>query len=460
MTPEEEFLMLGPFSTTPNGSALHNSVITCQHCYGTPPFHGTACPLFQPAEVAASGTTDQPQRRMVVTPASKIRLRRVSWLWDTTPKNELPTSHGRIPMNALTIAAGKGGVGKSQFACWMAARITKGTLPGELYGHPHSVFYASTEDSWSQVIAPRLIAAGADLDRVFKVDVQDDDALSATLTLPRDTSLLGQSAEEHDVALFIADPLLSMVDDTINDYRAREVRTALEPLISAAERHSFTVLGIAHFTKAGGADPLHRLAGSGAFGQMIRSLIAFSEVERDDEAAEPEFVLSIEKNNLGREGLPSFTYAIRNHVVETDDGPSYVGRFDLGDTSSTSVREQMINGMQPEADRGAVVDAADWLEGYLADNGGREAAGTIKKAARANGIADRTIDRAKKKLGLTSAHSGFGKERKSEWVLPGWVEPEAAWVPSKAAPEAPASMPRIDEVLAPDALPGIDHDID
>jgi len=459
MTPEEEFLMTGSFSA--NGS-IPQSVVTCPHCYGTPPKHGTRCPLFQATIIIPEATPEIPEvvpRRLVITPASDIRLRRVSWLWDTTPKGAPPTSHGRIPMNALTIAAGHGGTGKTQFACWMTAQITRGVLPGELYGRPHSVFYASTEDSWSQTLAPRLIAAGADMDRVFRIEVQDDGAMSARLTLPIDTSLLGQAAEEHDAVLFVADPLLSLLDDGINDYRAREVRSALEPLISSAERHRFTILGIAHFTKSGGADPLQRLAGSGAFGQMIRSLIAFSEVEKDDEDAEPEFVLSIEKNNLGREGLPSFKYAIRSATVDTDEGPSLVSRFDLGDTSTTSVKEQMINGMQPEMDRGAVTDAAVWLEGWLADNHGRDAAGAIKKAARANGYAERTIDRAKKKLGLISAHSGFGKERKSEWVLPDWIDPEAAWASPRSTPDEGAEPSEVDEVPEPDVLPGIDHDV-
>jgi len=50
--------------------------------------------------------------------------------------------------------------------------ITRGTLDGEFHGTPRSVIVA-TEDPWSETIVPRLIAAGADLNRVYRCDVRD-----------------------------------------------------------------------------------------------------------------------------------------------------------------------------------------------------------------------------------------------------------------------------------------------
>ncbi|MEU6944268.1 AAA family ATPase [Streptomyces sp. NPDC046316] len=374
-------------------------------------------PALEPAEgVPAQGTP----RRLVLTPASSIRIKPVRWLWDTTPVDAPPTSHGRVPLNSLGIAAGGPGLGKSQFAGWMTARITTGTLPGELYGKPRGVIYAATEDSWSMTIAPRLVAAGADMDRVFRVDVVDDEEMHARLTLPKDISLMGKAAEEYSVALLVADPLLSMIDSSINDYRAAEVRSALEPLVAAADRYNFTILGLAHFTKAGGADPLSRVAGSGAFGQLIRSLIAFAKEEAED--GTEQFVMSLEKNNLGRLGLPSHSYVIQPATVETPEGPSYVSRFVLGPESTTSVREVMRNESNGESG-GAGSEVVEWLSGYLTDLGGSEEAREIKKAARAQTFSDSAVDRAKKKLGIRSKQQGFGKERTSHWFLPSaWVE--------------------------------------
>ncbi|MBM7091034.1 AAA family ATPase [Streptomyces sp. S12] len=372
-----------------------------------------------PTEPPEDEAPQQPEPRgLLLRPASAIKIRPVRWLWDTTPEGAPPTSHGRIPLYSLALAAGGPGLGKSQFAVWMTAQITRGQLPGELYGKPRPVIYAAAEDSWSFTIAPRLVAAGADMDLVFHVTVVDDERPHARLTLPVDTSLLAKEAERHSVALLVMDPLLSYIDKGVNDYRAAEVRQALEPLVDAADQHRFTILGLAHFTKAGAADPLSRVAGSGAFGQLIRSLIAFAKEEGDRD--EPDrFVMSLEKNNLGRLGLPSYEYAIQPVTVSTEEGPSYVSRFVLGAETTTSVREVMREEGQPDANRGETNETVEWLRAYLTDAGGADLAADVKAAARKDGISESSLQRARRKLGVTMRHSGFGKNRRSEWSLPG-----------------------------------------
>lgn len=384
-------------------------------------------PNWQPNVDAEKDAT---ARQLVLTPASSIRMRRVRWLWDTTPSGAPPTSHGRIPLNSLAIAAGGPGLGKSQYAVWLTARITTGTLPGELYGKPRGVIYAATEDSWAYTIAPRLVAAGADMDLVFRVDVRDDEEMHARLTLPKDISLMGKAAEAYSVGLLVADPLLSMIDASINDYRAAEVRSALEPLVAAADRHSFTILGLAHFTKAGGADPLSRIAGSGAFGQLIRCLIAFAKQEGEDGV--DEFVMSLEKNNLGRLGLPSHSYEIQPVTVETDEGPTYVSRFVLGPESTTSVRDVMRAETNGDVG-GSGSEVAEWLQGWLTDLGGSDEAREIKKAAKKESFSESAVDRAKKKLGIKSKQQGFGRDRTSHWYLPeAWEREVVADLPRTA----------------------------
>jgi hypothetical protein len=51
--------------------------------------------------------------------------------------------------------------------------------------------------------------------------------------------------------------------------------------------------------------------------------------------------------------------------------------------------------------------------------GGSETADIIKKAAKAAGLNDSAVDRAKKKLGVKATQSGFGTLKKSLWELPG-----------------------------------------
>src|SRR6266851_8041651 len=84
-------------------------------------------------------------RRVRLTPASAIPMRPVRWLWD-----------GRIPAGAITLLPGREGIGKSLALAWLAARLTRGQLPGLHYGTARPVIYAATEDSWGHTIAPRL----------------------------------------------------------------------------------------------------------------------------------------------------------------------------------------------------------------------------------------------------------------------------------------------------------------
>jgi hypothetical protein len=379
----------------------------------------------QLAAVPDDPEQEPPGRGLILRPASGIRIRPVRWLWDTTPEGAPPTSHGRIPLYSLCIAAGGPGLGKSQFAVWMTARVTRGELPGELYGKPMGVIYAAAEDSWTYTIAPRLIAAGADMDLVFHVSVHDDERPYARLTLPIDTSLLAQEAERYNVGLMVLDPLLSYIDKGINDYRAAEVRAALEPLVAAADRHHFTILGLAHFTKAGAADPLARVAGSGAFGQLLRSLIAFAK-EDGDQDGEERFVMSLEKNNLGRLGLPSHEYKIQPVTIETDEGPSYVSRFVLGPETSTSVRQVMrdettVGGV----DKSERTEAMEWLEDYMT---ARERAGVaepkeVYAAAKIARITDNALREAKRRLRIKSVKQKGVRDGGWFWQMPGFDAP-------------------------------------
>ena len=139
-------------------------------------------------------TTGQQQdngRRLKATKASDITMRATRWLWEVG-------EHCWIPMGELVGLGGREGVGKSTVCAHLAAKVTKGELPGDYYGTPKSVIIVSTEDDWSATIKPRLVAAGADLDRVFHVTAVGR-GLEGTLSLPEDTDRLEELIGEHDV---------------------------------------------------------------------------------------------------------------------------------------------------------------------------------------------------------------------------------------------------------------------
>src|SRR5699024_6958457 len=154
----------------------------------------------------------------------------------------------------LSIAAGREGTGKSSFGIWLAAQISNGQLGGNLHGTRHTVFYVAVEDSWKYTLAPRLIAAGADLSKIGRFDVINMHDEEITLSLPHDNNLLESAIREHGAGLVVIDPLMSVIGERIDTHREREVRSALDPLARLADRTGAVLLGVAHFNKGAGTD--------------------------------------------------------------------------------------------------------------------------------------------------------------------------------------------------------------
>jgi hypothetical protein len=348
----------------------------------------------------ARDSEQQSGRRVLLTRASSIRMRPVHWAWTE-----------RIPNGALTVIPGREGIGKSLLLAWLAAQITRGTLPGVFYGQPRPVIYAATEDSWSHTIGPRLYAAGADLDRVYRVDVEQDGKIDQ-LTLPSDTSALAHEIRQLGVALLAADPLLSLIHAGIDTHRDRDLRTALEPLARLADETKCAVVGLAHFNKSASSDALNLITGSRAFSAVARAVLA---IARDTEADDGSCVLSQAKNNLGRLDLPSLRYVVNTAEVPTEEGPAYVGRLEFTGESERSVTDILSDAAGDGEGTSDRNHAAQWLTDYLSAHGGEAAVTDLVKAARAEGIAERTLRRARAKAGAVADRSGF--PARSIWRL-------------------------------------------
>lgn len=352
-------------------------------------------------------------RRLVLTAASEIEPVPVVWAW-------AEDGEGRIPSGSLSIAAGREGTGKSSFGVWLAAQITRGVLPGQLYGKPRAVIYAAVEDSWKHTLVPRLIAAGADLTAVYRCEVYEDDALDTTLSLPLDNARLEVEIRRLGAALLVLDPLMSTIGAKIDTHREREVRTALDPLARLADRSRCVVLGIAHFNKGSGTDPSSLITGSGAFKNVPRSVFGFA-VDRDDGHR----VMTQTKNSLGKLDLPSLQYAIEDATVPTRLGPAHVGRLVWLGQSERTVSDILGDAGGGE-DREERDEAADWLRTYLADQGGEAAFGDLIKAARADGLNERTLRRARGRAGVDTQRVGFPSRTVWRLLLSGHSPDSAA----------------------------------
>lgn len=348
-------------------------------------------------------------RQLRLTSAADIVPRPTHWIWTA-----------RIPAGSIAIGPGREGIGKSLFCAWLTARVTTGTLTGIHEGAPRGVVYAATEDSWERTIAGRLIAAGADMARVYRVDVThqsaEHPATILPLSLPRDCEQLADAMLAHNVALLVLDPLISAVDSRIN-VNQEELRTALEPLAQLADRTGAAVFGLAHFNKASGTDVLSRVTGSRAFAAVARAAIAFA---RDPNATDGSCVISQVKNNLGPLDLPSLRYRIESVPLDTPEGPAEWGRLVmLGETDLhvEAILNDTENGAGADGGGGSRNETAAWLSDYLTDAADPVPSAQVKKAARTAGFSERAIERAARSLKVDTRSVGF--PRITMWSLPG-----------------------------------------
>jgi len=341
-------------------------------------------------KLAGPDADDEAGRRMVLTRASDIKPARVVWLWE-----------GRLALGTLSLLAGRESLGKSTLGYWIAARITRGELPGESITRARSVMVCAAEDSWEHTIVPRLMASGADLDRVLRVEMVTADDIHDSLSLPRDLAAVERDATEHDVAMLILDPLMSRLSDKLDTHRDGDVRRALEPLVTTAQSTGMAVLGLIHHNKSGSDDPLQLVMGSRAFTAVARSV--HTVIRDPEDESDRRRLFGTPKNNLGRDDLPTLAFTIEGYAVETDDGTQIV----WGDEVAESITETMRRSHLSHEDRSSTSEAADWLSDYVTSQGGVAPSRDIKAAGVKEGHTVDALKRARRRLGFYVTSQGF-----------------------------------------------------
>ncbi len=340
-----------------------------------------------------------PDRKATVEWASSIRPERQVWLWDN-----------RIPAGTVSALAGRGGTGKTTYAMHLAAHLSRGQLPGQHHHSPRTTLIWSGEDAWGPVLVPRLIAAGADLSKIGKLAITSA-VVDGEVTpqLPVDVSRLRQAITDSGAALVIIDPIASTMTGDL--HREADVRDALDPLAKLAADTGAVIMFVRHFGKGPG-HPSDKMSGSHAFRDAVRSVFLFAEDDNPDEAR---IVVTQDKGNYAPPGNESFAFRLENVTVPTDDGPVPVARVvELG-VSDESVGDIINRATNRDEDADARTEAERWLEDYLTMQGEVASKDAKRDAAKA-GIAERTLQRASKSLGVQTDSKGM--PRCTYWSLP------------------------------------------
>ena len=294
---------------------------------------------------------------------SDVELTPVEWLWKPY-----------LPFGKLSVLQGNPGEGKTYFAMHLAAACTNGKLlPNMERMEPFNVIYQTAEDGLGDTVKPRLIEAGADLDRVLVIDDSD-----VRLTLSDER--IEKAIVENNARLVIIDPIQAYLGADVDMNRANEVRPIFMRLGQVAQRTGCAILLIGHLNKAAGMQSLQRGLGSIDIAAAVRSVMFIGKLKHDPTMR----ILTHEKSSLAPPGV-SLAFSLGD-----EGGFRWVGEYDI-------TADEMLSGIEPQRET-KTQQAKDLICTLLA--GGKQVfSEDIDKAALERGIPGRTVRDAKRELG-------------------------------------------------------------
>ena len=317
-----------------------------------------------------------------------VQREEVEWLWT-----------GRLPRGRLAVLEGNPGVNKSWLALAIAAGVTRGLpLFGDEGEHkPQGVIVLTAEDGLADTVRPRAEDMGADLDLVHVLTaVRDAEGKEQFPNLATDLDAVEAVVRRGGYGLLIINPLNAYLGSRVDYTRDNDVRRVLGPLAQLAERYNLVVICIRHLTKGGRDKAIYRGQGSIAYTAAARVVLLVGE-RPDDENRR---VLVCTKNNLAPKPP-----ALEFEVVE--------GEFRwIGESDVTADALLAPQDGDEKSDRDA---AQEFLRAEL-ENGDRPQQAIAKAAARLD-FSKRTLERAKKALGVKSFNVPIpGQQGAGQWV--------------------------------------------
>ncbi|MDB6060517.1 MAG: hypothetical protein JWM78_620 [Verrucomicrobiaceae bacterium] len=333
--------------------------------------------------------------------AADIKPEPIRWLWP-----------GWFARKKLAILAGVAGTGKTTVVISLAATLTNaGRWPdGKPCRIPGNVLIWSSEDDPADTLIPRLIAAGANLNRVHIIQgAVASDGESVPFDPANDIAMLHRAVDKlGGAALLMVDPIVSAVGGDM--HKANDVRRSLQALVDFAAALDCAVIGISHFAKGSkGSSPQERVIGSQAFSALARTVLVCAKQE-DGES----HVLARAKSNISQDD-GGFSYTIEPAMVDENIETT---RIKWGGSVEGSAREIL----------GAVESEPESFDGDLSDDAanilrdilhlGEMLSRDVKGQMRQEGFSEKVIRTARERLSVIARPEGFGKDRKTFWSLP------------------------------------------
>ena len=337
------------------------------------------------------------EETFVLRKLDEVEPEGIQWIWD-----------GYLARGKVTLLCGDPGLGKSQLALDLAARVTIGShFPNGPRAPQSSVLLLTSEDGLADTVAPRLIAAGADLSRISTLDhnAVGQDRFSLKVHLAELAQMIDQVG---DVQLVVIDALSSYLGD-IDANSQNDVRNVIDPLSQLAEDKGVAILGVCHPPKGKQINSVHSVSGSLSIAAAARAIFIVTKEPESDRR-----LLLCAKSNLAV--MPSGRgFSV---ITEPLPGKAITAPRVLWDDAPVDLSADQALAAQAETSRGgyALQEAKTFLEDFLG-NGPRFTI-EVKEAAKDHLIAWRTVERAKTGLKIETKKDPGDLKGRWKWALP------------------------------------------
>lgn len=339
---------------------------------------------------------------------------RVEWAAATEIEEPKELWHDLLPLGALTIISGMGGIGKSTLDAWLASMASNGRMEGDVPGKL-KVLMVMDEDDWARDTVPRLIAAEANLKNVGKLYIKRPELAEVGVpTFPNDVGLLQRVIQENGFKLVILDVVTSMMAAGMDTNKQADVRLLLNPLLRVAQETECTIIAVNHWRKQGGSIS-HMISGSTAYRDTARCIWGVMK----DPDSNKRFV-KIDKYNRSPKQGATFEFELESRAIPGWE--KTVGAVTNWRESTTDAQAIMDRAEAPEVF--AEQEASEWLTRYLQANGPSKWA-DIKQIGREDGFAESQLKQARDRLRCVQKHlgkvDGTPGRAATLWALPAYA---------------------------------------
>jgi len=338
-------------------------------------------------------------RGVILLKATDLEPKPINWVWD-----------GWIAGGKIHLLGGMAGTGKTTLSLALASIITNGgKFPDGTRSLIGNVIIWTGEDDIADTLIPRLMAMGANLDRVHFVQGVISENGERPFDPSADLPILEEAISKvGNVRLLIIDPIVSVVKG--DSHKNAEVRKDLSPLVQMTESTGLAIIGITHFSKGtSGREPIERITGSLAFGAVARIVLAASK-SKNEEGDDIRIFLRA-KSNISKD-IDGFEYSIEQAVIDSGIETS---RVVWGNAIHGSAKELLVNA-EDDSDGGSMTECKQFLKSILTD--GELSATEVKKDCIGAGFSVSTMNRAKKSLGIQAKKIGMGRGSHWVWEMP------------------------------------------